>query len=630
MVTRSKPATASSGFWFNNLKAFPKLILSLSSVGATMIIVAVIGLIGLTAMKVKMQSSYDESTSALSNIGGISTSLGLYHSALLNTGRHTRKRDFEDAVTPLAELKRQVLALLDAYKTVEIQAASLGDRQAKHTAATLQKALKDYFAASDGAIGAFADSFNASLSEEQKQAMRDLGHFSLSVDVANKYATSTIEARGLMNRVRDAAKELNDQGQADADYYVNMLVVVGFIALLLGGGIGYAVVHNMARSIVHVADVAGQAAAGNLQARARLESRDEIGRMAAAFNAMLDRITSLASTEEERDRMQKRLLQFQALVSDVGKGDLTKRGEVTADVFGTFADGFNLMIQRFSQLMRHVRESAERVSKSAGVLRENAGQMAGTVRRQADESRKALGAVEQLAVSMHQVSDIAGASSDSARQVLQATEEGHIAVQEAVEDMGRIRSAVQRMVRQIKLLDDRSLEISQIVSAIRENANQTNLLALNAAIEAAGVGEVSARFGVVVDQVRKLAEGSTQATREALDLIKVIQSEAQNAVVAMEQEMQAAEAGAASAVRTGDLFRNIATIAERSAELAHAIASSVAEQGASTDQIGRSIKDFTGAATATQHMTDQTRATVEDMAKLAEGLAASVAQFKLA
>lgn len=630
MVTRSKPATASSGFWFNNVKAFPKLILSLSSVGATMIIVAVIGLIGLTAMKGEMQSGYDESTSALSNIGGISTSLGLYHSALLNTGRHTRKRDFEDAVTPLAELKRQVLALLDAYKTVETQAASLGDRQAKHTAATLQKALKDYFAASEGAIGAFADSFNASLSEEQKQAMRDLGHFSLSVDVANKYATSTIEARGLMNRVREAAKELNDQGQAEADYYVNMLVVVGFIALLLGGGIGYAVVHNMARSIVHVADVAGQAAAGNLQARARLESRDEIGRMAAAFNAMLDRITSLASTEEERDRMQKRLLQFQALVSDVGKGDLTKRGEVTADVFGTFADGFNLMIQRFSQLMRHVRESAERVSKSAGVLRENAGQMAGTVRRQADESRKALGAVEQLAVSMHQVSDIAGASSDSARQVLQATEEGHIAVQEAVEDMGRIRSAVQRMVRQIKLLDDRSLEISQIVSAIRENANQTNLLALNAAIEAAGVGEVSARFGVVVDQVRKLAEGSTQATREALDLIKVIQSEAQNAVVAMEQEMQAAEAGAASAVRTGDLFRNIATIAERSAELAHAIASSVAEQGASTDQIGRSIKDFTGAATATQHMTDQTRATVEDMAKLAEGLAASVAQFKLA
>jgi twitching motility protein PilJ len=203
-------------------------------------------------------------------------------------------------------------------------------------------------------------------------------------------------------------------------------------------------------------------------------------------------------------------------------------------------------------------------------------------------------------------------------------------VQETVQDMGKIRSAMQRVVKQIKLLDDRSLEISQIVSAIRENANQTNLLALNAAIEAAGVGEAGARFGVVADQVRKLAESSTQATREVLDLIKVIQSETHNVVVAMEQEMQTVDAGSATVLRTGDLFRNIASIAERSSELAHAIASSVAEQGASTDQVGRSIKDFTGAATATQHVTDQTRTTVEDMVKLAEGLAASVAQFKLA
>lgn len=148
MVTRSKPATTSSGFWFNDLKASPKLILGLFSVGATMIIVAVIGLVGLPAMKGKMLSNYDESTSVLSHIGGISTSLGLHHSTLLNTGRHTRKRDFDDAVTPLDELKRQVLAPLDAYKTVEIQAVSLADRQATHTAATVQKALKDYFAAS--------------------------------------------------------------------------------------------------------------------------------------------------------------------------------------------------------------------------------------------------------------------------------------------------------------------------------------------------------------------------------------------------------------------------------------------------------------------------------------------------
>jgi twitching motility protein PilJ len=384
------------------------------------------------------------------------------------------------------------------------------------------------------------------------------------------------------------------------------------------------------RDIIHVADVATQAAAGNLRARAKLESEDEVGHMAKAFNIMLDRITTLVSTEEERDRMQKQLVQFLVLVSEVGKGDLTKRGEVTADMFGNLADGFNLMIQRFSQLMKQVRQAAERVNTSAGKLRDNAGLMAGTARHQADESIKALGAVEQLASSMRQVTETAGASSEAARQVLQATDAGRLAVQETVQDMQRIQLAVQRMSKQIKALGDRSLEISQIVSTIREIANQTNLLALNAAIEAAGAGEAGARFAVVADQVRKLAESSTQATREIADLVKVIQSETQHAVVAMEHETQAVEAGSASALRTGDVFKEISTIAQRSAELAQSIAAAAAAQTVSTDQVGRSIKDFTGGAMATQKATDSAHATVEDMVTLAEGLTTSVSQFKLA
>ena len=114
------------------------------------------------------------------------------------------------------------------------------------------------------------------------------------------------------------------------------------------------------------------------------------------------------------------------------------------------------------------------------------------------------------------------------------------------------------------------------MSTIRDIANQTNLLALNAAIEAAGAGEAGARFAVVADQVRKLAESSTQATREIADLVKVIQSETQDAVVAMEQETQAVEAGSASALRTGEVFNEISGIAQRSAELAQTIASSAA------------------------------------------------------
>jgi len=615
--------------WFKNLRTLPKLLIGFSVIIMGMMGIGLIGLLGLDRLKGELRSIYDESTVGVSNAAVSSTNLGLYHNALLSVVHQTQKVDFDEAILPLTELKRRTLRPLETYRPSATHETVDGRRDGQELDVLLFT-LKEYFAAAESAVGAFNDSFDPSLTNEQKQSMRELGNTVLSSEVAFWHGRAIWRFQWLAGLIQDLARELNNRGQEAAAYLSKVMLGGAILALVVAIAIGYFLARSIVKDIIHVADVATQAAAGNLQARARLESDDEVGHMAKAFNIMLDRITALVSTEEERDMMQKRLVQFLVLVSDVGKGDLTKRGEVTADMFGNLADGFNLMIQRFAQLMKQVRESAERVNRSAGALRDNAGQMAGTAKHQADESMKTLGAVEQLTVSMRQVAETAEASSESARQVLKATENGGIAVQETVQDMQRIRSAVQRMSKQVKALGDRSLEISQIVSTIRDIANQTNLLALNAAIEAAGAGEAGARFAVVADQVRKLAESSTQATREVADLVKVIQSETQHAVVSMEHETQAVEAGSASALRTGDVFKEISTIAQRSAELAQSIASAAANQTASTDQVGRSIKDFTGGAVATQKATDSARATVEDMVKLAESLTASVSQFKLA
>ena len=615
--------------WFKNLKALHKILIGFSVIIVGMMAIGLIGLMGLSQLKGQLSSIYDESTVGVAHVAVSSTNLSLYHNALLSVVDQRQKSDFDEAIIPLAELKRRTLTPLEMYRPSATHETLDGRRDGQELDVLLFT-LREYFASAESAVGALNDSFDSSLTDEQRQSMRELGATVLSTEVALWHGRSIWRFQWVSQLIRDLASELNDTGQSVAVYLTKVMLGGAAAALLLAIAIGYFLARSIVRDIIHVADVAAQAAAGNLHARARLESDDEVGHMAKAFNIMLDRITALVSTEEERDRMQKQLVQFLVLVSDVGKGDLTKRGEVTADMFGNLADGFNLMIQRFSQLMKQVRQAAERVNSSASKLRDNAGQMAGTARHQADESIKALGAVEELASSMRQVTETAGASSEAARQVLKATEDGRLAVQETVNDMQRIQLAVQRMSKQVKALGDRSLEISQIVSTIRDIANQTNLLALNAAIEAAGAGEAGARFAVVADQVRKLAESSTQATREIADLVKVIQSETQHAVVAMEHETQAVEAGSASALRTGDVFKEISTIAQRSAELAQSIAAAAADQTVSTDQVGRSIKDFTGGAVATQKATDSARATVEDMVTLAEGLTNSVSQFKLA
>jgi twitching motility protein PilJ len=552
-----------------------------------------------------------------------------YHETLQDIARAPRAADFKVDAAKIGPYRQGVDQLIAKYEAKALRTSSSGREEAKDLV-ELKGALAAFFHQADAGIAAIAESFESrSLSAGQAQQMRELGQLALTVSIAPAFDAVSSRHAEQIKTMQEVAKDLSNEANTLASNGTLALVIGGLVAVLLGLSIGYWVAHKLALGIGQVANVAQLAASGNYQARAKITSKDELGQMAASFNAMLDRITALVTSESERDDMQKRLMGFLVLVSDVGKGDLTKRGEVTADMFGNLADGFNLMVTRFGQLLKQVREAAERVNKSAGTLRDSAGQMAGTAKHQADESTKTLGAVEQLASSMRQVSETAGASSESAKQVLQATERGRVAVQETVQDMQSIRSAVQRMSKQVKALGDRSLEISQIVSTIRDIANQTNLLALNAAIEAAGAGEAGARFAVVADQVRKLAESSTQATREIADLVKVIQTETQDAVVAMEHETQAVEAGSASALRTGEVFNEISGIAQRSSELAQTIASAAVNQTASTDQVGRSIKDFAGGAAATQKATDSARVTVEDMAKLAEGLTSSVAQFKL-
>jgi twitching motility protein PilJ len=615
---------------FEDLKTQSKLLTTFGLVGLIIAVMASLGVWTNKRISQQTDAIYADYTVPLIDFNALLFNVSKYNALLQDLAKAPRASDFKSDVGKLDPHKKAVEQVIANYEATILRVSSTGRDEAKDLV-ELKDAIANYYSQAEAGVAAIAESFESKvLNASQTQQMRELGQLALTVSITPAYERVTNRHAEQIKTMQEIARDLSDEAKQLAWNATLVLIGGGLVAVLLGLSIGYWVAHKLALGLGQVANVAQQAATGNYQARAKITSKDELGQMAASFNAMLDRITALVTSESERDDMQKRLMGFLVLVSDVGKGDLTKRGEVTADMFGNLADGFNLMLTRFGQLLKQVREAAERVNKSAGTLRDSAGQMAGTAKHQADESTKTLSAVEQLASSMRQVSETAGASSESAKQVLQATERGRVAVQETVQDMQSIRSAVQRMSKQVKALGDRSLEISQIVSTIRDIANQTNLLALNAAIEAAGAGEAGARFAVVADQVRKLAESSTQATREIADLVKVIQTETQDAVVAMEQETQAVEAGSASALRTGEVFNEISGIAQRSSELAQTIASAAVNQTASTDQVGRSIKDFAGGAAATQKATDSARVTVEDMAKLAEGLTSSVAQFKLA
>ena len=245
----------------------------------------------------------------------------------------------------LPPLKAEIEKAMGDYRATNLRVSRSGRDEAKDLS-LFEPALKKYFQDADGALSAMADSFDKkNLTSGQAEQMRALGVLALTVNLTPAFDNAIKRHNEQVTTIEDVAKDLNEDAQALATNGTMILVAGGVVAVGLGIFVGYLLASFLSRGITHIASVATQAASGNLQARAKIQSQDELGQMAKAFNSMLDRITALVSTEEERDLMQKRLMQFLVLVSDVGKGDLTKRGEVTADMFGNLADGFNLMIE---------------------------------------------------------------------------------------------------------------------------------------------------------------------------------------------------------------------------------------------------------------------------------------------
>jgi twitching motility protein PilJ len=249
---------------------------------------------------------------------------------------------------------------------------------------------------------------------------------------------------------------------------------------------------------------------------------------------------------------------------------------------------------------------------------------------QARESRTVSQAMEAMSRAVREVATTAEAAAGAARHTLEAARKGDQAVHDSLAGMQRIRGEVQIIAKKIKGLGDRSLEISEIVNLIEELASHTNLLALNAAIEAAGAGESGLRFGVVADEIRKLAERAAKAAKDVSSLIRNVQADTQEAVVAMEEGTREVEAGYQMTIRAEEHLKEIAGMSTKSAELAQGISRTSAQQVDSVEGVARAMQSIAQVAVDTEQAVLQTRRTVEDLVKLADELTRSLARFKLA
>src|SRR6185437_12367215 len=369
--------------------------------------------------------------------------------------------------------------------------------------------------------------------------------------------------------------------------------------------------------------------AGDSRARAEIDSRDEFGVIAENFNRSVAKVAHAITNQQAQDSLQRGITDLLNTINQVARGDLTIRGKVTNDALGNVVDSVNFMLDNFTKLLERVRKAAIDVSSSANQILDAADDMTAGATQQDQEITNTSSAVEELTVSMKQVSNNAEASAEAARRALDAAEQGNRAVRDTLEGMQRIRASVQATAKKIKSLGDRSLEISEIINVINDITEQTNLLALNAAIEAARAGEAGRGFAVVADEVRKLAEHSRTATKDIAGLIKAIQAETNEAVVVMEEGTKEVEVGARLADQAGKALEAISSVVRQSAELVQEISLASKQQVRGTEGVANAMQIISNITRQTSQGARQTSRTVEQLVHMSEQLNEGLSQFRV-
>lgn len=344
------------------------------------------------------------------------------------------------------------------------------------------------------------------------------------------------EHRAAIDQVVTAAvpwqHQQEEQASAIVRERINHVVVVAVV--ILGGAVimGMLIARRVSGALSTIESRFAAIAAGDLRIRVPVSGKDEIARLCQSTNRLLDALEGL-----------------------IGKVVHVTHKVASASV--------------------QLSATAEEISKGTHQLTARASQAAS--------------AVEQMNATVGQVADSSGKAASLSQETVATAKDGGAVVSETIAGMQHLSEAVANSATIIEALGNSSDQIGAIVRTIEDIADQTNLLALNAAIEAARAGEAGRGFAVVADEVRKLAERTTKATKEIGDMIRKIQQDTRGAVESMQEGTRKVSVGVELANKTGEALTQIVQMVSQSADMIRHIAVASEEQSVATKQIADDI-----------------------------------------
>ena len=371
------------------------------------------------------------------------------------------------------------------------------------------------------------------------------------------------------------------------------------------------------RPILALVDTARRIAKGDLTQRARVDTADEIGVLAEAFNGMtanLERtVTSLVhsqaklknviETVETRSQLViDRVDEQRTVIDDTyhsidqlnsGVRKITDNVEALSASSEETSSSMLEMVASMEEVSRHTDTLFNSVEDTASATH----QMVSSI-NEVDQNVVYLtnfvtdtsSSMVEMSASIAEVEQNAARSYDLAIAVSDAAESGMKAVRETIEGMEQIRQSVIEANTVVSRLGDRSVAIGKILNVIEDVAEQTNLLALNAAILAAQAGEYGKGFSVVAAEIRDLSERTASSTRDIASLIRAVQDEVANALTAMGSGSALVETGVSLSHEAGKALNNILVSAAKASSMGKEIAGATREQAKGSENVTRAVE----------------------------------------
>jgi len=355
-------------------------------------------------------------------------------------------------------------------------------------------------------------------------------------------------------------------------------ITVTLACCLFGGMIALVLFsEHISRPVIRITKLAERMSQGDLTGEElSVRNRDEIGRLAAAFNQLANNLQELAGNQ---------LLSANALA---------------------------VSSRQLSSVIGDTVKAAHQTSDSLAEL-------AATNEAQAKGVEETANAMEEMTIGIGRIANSAGTTFETSAATLRQAEEGRSLLFASENRMVTISDTVGELGQVVSRLEDRSQQIADISRAIREISAQTNLLALNASIEAARAGEHGAGFSVVAGEIRKLAERSDESAVQVAELIEAIVADIESAGVSMEKGERDVHLGIASIRQTGEAFASIVEAARSVTDQAEEASAAAEQMSAGAQEVAASLQQMEkGSATAAETAGSISAANEEQLAAMDE------------